>query len=71
MEKLIFSLFCILLIQCSQPITQNETKAVTYDLVLQNGRFIDPASQTDAILNIAIQADTIAAIRAIESLIKE
>jgi len=33
-----------------------------YDLVIQNGRIINPATNTDSILNLAIQADTIAAI---------
>ena len=35
---------------------------LVYDLVIHNGRLIDPDSRTDSILNIAINADTIAAI---------
>ena len=33
-----------------------------WDLVLANGRVIDPASGTDAILNVAIAGDRIAAV---------
>jgi len=40
----------------------DSTPSTIYDVVIQNGRVINPASQIDAILNIAIQADTIAAI---------
>ncbi len=36
--------------------------APRWDLVLSNGRVIDPASNTDAVLNVAIAGDKIAAL---------
>jgi N-acyl-D-aspartate/D-glutamate deacylase len=38
--------------------------AETYDLVLRGGRVLDPESGTDAVLNLGIRGDRIAAIRA-------
>ena len=55
---------CLGLVGCNRSlqITQQSTAIPLYDIVLQNGRIIDPASQIDTILNIGIQADTIAII---------
>ena len=67
MKKIIFYfLLCILLLGCSNS-SPNIKKLVDqniYDVVIQYGRVINPANQIDAILNIAIQGDTIAAISA-------
>ena len=44
------------------PTTSSSEGEVRWDVVLANGRVIDPASATDAILNVAIAGDRIAAI---------
>ena len=36
--------------------------AKQFDLVIKGGRVIDPASNTDAVLNVAIAGDKIAAL---------
>ncbi len=65
MRKIIlYLLLSILLLSCSnsnKSTNELEDKNI-YEVVIQHGRVINPANQTDAILNIAIQGDTIAAI---------
>jgi N-acyl-D-aspartate/D-glutamate deacylase len=60
MKILLLSTFCFCLIQCGY--ISSKKAPITYDWVLQDGRVIDPASQTDATLHIGINADTIARI---------
>ena len=59
-KTLLYLSMLALLYQCTT--TSESSSTLSYDLVIQNGRVIDAASQTDAILNIGIQGDTIAAI---------
>jgi len=65
MKKIIaYSILCYFFFTCTNPNSPSK-KLIDqniYDIVLQNGRVINPASQTNDLLNIAIQADTIAAI---------
>ena len=63
MKKIINSSFlCCLLFACGT--STDQVDQTIYDLVIQNGRVINPANQIDKTLHIAIQADTIAAISA-------
>jgi predicted amidohydrolase len=57
--RLLIVCFCLLL----QLVGNNVLLAQnTYDIVLSNGRVIDPASGLDAIRNVGIQQNRIAAI---------
>lgn len=61
-------LFLLLLFSCTPTIQESLSKDLAsepteiFDIVLSNGRVIDPASQTDAILNVGINSSYIAAI---------
>jgi len=64
MKKIKHIILYILICSCSNS-NISSRKLVNqdiYEVIIQNGRIINPANQTDAFLNIAIQADTIVAI---------
>ena len=67
MKKISYYIFlCCLFGNCSHsnPFSTKLVDQNIYELVIQNGRVINPSNQTDTILNIGIQAGIIAAISA-------
>ncbi len=54
----ILILICTAFSACTEKLVDQNI----YEIVIQNRRVINPANQTDKILNIAIRADTIVAI---------
>lgn len=55
-KKYLFLIILILLVSC------HSKQEITYDLVIENARVIDPETNTDAILNVGISGDKIAEI---------
>jgi N-acyl-D-aspartate/D-glutamate deacylase len=55
-KKHLFIVFLISIISC------NSSKEITYDIVIENARVIDPETNTDEIFNVAISGDKIAEI---------
>lgn len=59
MKFSLITLLLLLFVSCKQ---ENNNEVITYDLVIENARVIDPETNTDEILNVAISGDKIAEI---------
>jgi cytosine/adenosine deaminase-related metal-dependent hydrolase len=59
MKFIFYTLTLVLICSCNN---EKEPRAITYDIVIENARVIDPETQTDQVLNVAIKADKIAKI---------
>ncbi len=57
-----FIFISLIFIGCKTDKNKNETTKDTYDLVIKNGRVIDPETNTDKILNLGINGGSIVKI---------
>ena len=57
-----YIIFCVLLAGLAMPPSSNTNVAQVYDVVILNGRVIDPESRLDAVRNIGVSGGTIKAI---------
>jgi hypothetical protein len=50
MKFIFYTLTLVLICSCNN---EKEPRAITYDIVIENARVIDPETQTDQVLNVA------------------
>ena len=58
-KNIIFLTLTVFIVSCSQ---KKENASITYDIVIENARVINPETNTDQVLNVAISDDKIAEI---------